>query len=452
MSINNGNNNNTSGSRSNKTSLDYYNDSITTPSQIYKPSASAYYTFPEFLKPDDAATTNQAANNAAAATTSTGLSNVKKNAIGLFFVALMVTTIVVEGEYANTEYEEFEFKNYFFLCWIASGMMMVVYPCYAIGKGIYASLKFCVKKIHRTMSRRRYTRASDDEAQKIKKSAMQRNISSSALTPDDVQIMGNVQVHIYDEDAEAEQREAEQEHPQGVTFKKLLICTVLLSPLQIFSAYAWYYSLEFITVSMNLALFQTLVIFVFLLTVIILCERKQLHFKFASLVVCSIGVIFLAASAVMESKGSISKLDTIWGTLLVLCAAFMYALFDVLFSKLLGENCTMDQLAQFQTLSGASQFFLFWPMLVILHFTKVEIFVLPNRIETIVFIVLNGVFNVLYYVFDILALSFASPILVSICGTSAIPVAGLIDYLRGKQRFGLVNSTGMVCSKQQQKH
>jgi len=60
-----------------------------------------------------------------------------------------------------------------------------------------------------------------------------------------------------------------------------------------------------------------------------------------------------------------------------------------------------------------------------------------------VFLVFNGGFNVMYYMWDTLALTFTSPIVVSMCTMVEIPMAAVVDYFLYKERYSAPKIFGM---------
>lgn len=105
--------------------------------------------------------------------------------------------------------------------------------------------------------------------------------------------------------------------------------------------------------------------------------------------ICKLLAVFVSIGGIVlvsvSGGGDLSKAVEV-GSLWALVGAMCYACYLVLLKRVAGENLNVPMFFAFV---GMFTFLLLWPGLLVLHFTKVEVFELPDK-QTAIYIVANG--------------------------------------------------------------
>lgn len=206
--------------------------------------------------------------------------------------------------------------------------------------------------------------------------------------------------------------------------------------------------MKLIDTSVNIALYQSLAIFGFVLSIFVLREQIQ-WLRSIPLVVCIIGVACIAAGSFHTLTDQTAR-DAIWGLVLVFMSSLLYAVYEVLYIRLLSsadDAFDFDVVLKMQTLIGAVDVILLWPFLLIFHFSGLEPL---NKFtgEIALFLAINSGLTVTYFTAMMIALFLtASPNYVNFSSMIALPLSGLFDYLYHHVVFNVVTLIGMVRSK-----
>jgi solute carrier family 35 protein F5 len=230
--------------------------------------------------------------------------------------------------------------------------------------------------------------------------------------------------------------------------RTLLIFSIPFAIAYLTLGVTWYYSLPLTTLATNSILYQTYVIFSFVLSVYILNEGVTFA-KGIVVLVTFMGIVAVALSPMPLPPGHIGAQleatngDAAVGIFLVLLSAFLYSLTQVLYSRYL-ENyiSSTKDLFLFSGYQGFVALASIPLVLPILDYTGIESFELPPTAATVACIIVSGLTHLLYIPVFCFGISCTSPTFVSCGCTLTIPIAMVVDWISfnvvpsGMQAFG----------------
>jgi solute carrier family 35 protein F5 len=199
--------------------------------------------------------------------------------------------------------------------------------------------------------------------------------------------------------------------------------------------YIWYQALPLTTVSSSNAIFQSQSVFVFVFSCIILHERTQLLRKSVAVLICMAGIFIIAVADHRRGVDDDSDLafngrKRVLGDVLMVLTTSLWGFYDVVYKKLVGESSRIKspEVFFFMGLVGAFHFLCLWPGMLVLNYAGVESFRLPTRAE-MPYVFGNGALGASFNVIFMLALTIASPLLVSMSAMLTIPLTYAWDGL-----------------------
>lgn len=214
---------------------------------------------------------------------------------------------------------------------------------------------------------------------------------------------------------------------EKASYTKTFIWSNILHILLAVCGYSWYLSLPITSVSANTSIYNSASIFVFILSIFILKEKITI-LKSASVFVCVAGVIMVSVfGSQKKEKGEDNKIS---GYILVIVSTILYALYEVLYKKVSSickRTSILDSLL-FVGMMGIGNILFLWPFVIILHYTGVETFELPNH-EQLLALSLTAVLESLFSAFLLVGILLTSPLLMSVGSILTIPTSVVADVI-----------------------
>lgn len=186
----------------------------------------------------------------------------------------------------------------------------------------------------------------------------------------------------------------------------------------------YYFSLSKTTYSSTMILNNISWVFVFIFGLIILRDRFSI-IKLWSIIISVTGVCIIAFTDQRESSSSNHFLGDIFGVI----GACSLALYSVLFTKLIPKS--MEDRVSFVNILGIIgivSLLLFWPFLIVFHFSGIENFQLPSM-EVTGIMTVNVIFA--YLLFDYWwgrAILLLGPLLVNTAVMLVVPLSLIVDF------------------------
>jgi len=319
-----------------------------------------------------------------------------KLVIGFILALLIVLNGISQSEYAQFMYGDLNFKSYYFLSWFTYIWLSFSFPFYLLCNypSKQLSIYFSNDKTLHFLSWKEYFES-------VKK-----------------QLRSN----------------------PNFGMKRYLFSAFIVTLLNFFSTYTWYISLDKIPVSINQTLYNSIVVFVFILSVIFLKEKLRL-IKILALAFVIAGVVLVGQSSHSEGQ-TFSEKDKVEGYILVLVGAFLWACYEVVYKKLFGDINSVGVMLV-QTYIGLFTLLFLWIFIPILMALGVE----PSfsfTPEVVSFLFGNVLFAVSYFIFFAFAIAVTNPIYISLTSMLGIPLSGLADYILHKDSFSQMTIIGMV--------
>ncbi|KAJ2947600.1 hypothetical protein O0L34_g17398 [Tuta absoluta] len=220
---------------------------------------------------------------------------------------------------------------------------------------------------------------------------------------------------------------------KGFTFARFLSRCGLFCLLWIVTVFMYTYSLRILLSTDVVALFATNVSCIYLLSWVILHEQF-VGVRIVAAILCDTGIALLAY------MDGITGSSTLGGVVLAACAAAGFAIFKVLFRKVMGE-VNSGQKALFFSILGIVNATLLWPVCLALYLTGSEVlpyrmpwwYLLPACTALLVFHLVYQFGNVITY-----------NIFVSLGLITAVPVSAAIDVALYKTQFEGMKLAGII--------
>ncbi|KAF2073727.1 hypothetical protein CYY_004960 [Polysphondylium violaceum] len=227
----------------------------------------------------------------------------------------------------------------------------------------------------------------------------------------------------------------------GMTIKKFLIVTVLLTILFVALNYIWLKALPMTQVSTSNALFQSATIFVFFFSIFILKEKVTI-LKVVPIVLFMAGVVGITIADSNKSDKDEEYPNSTLGDILMIVVAVCWALYEVLTTKFFGQaNRTVVN--TYIAVQSITCFVLGIPVLIILHFTGVETLALPSG-KVFGYICINSLVGFLLNYLINWGLSVTSPLFVRSGELMTIPATFLFDVIFKNMSVNLLSLPGFV--------
>ncbi|XP_073952171.1 solute carrier family 35 member F3 isoform X2 [Choristoneura fumiferana] len=217
---------------------------------------------------------------------------------------------------------------------------------------------------------------------------------------------------------------------KGFTFARFISRCGLFCLLWVVTIYMYTYSLKILLSTDVVVLFATNVSCIYLLSWVILHEQF-VGVRIVAAILCDTGIALLAY------MDGITGSSTLGGVVLAACAAAGFAIFKVLFRKVMGEVNT-GQRALFFSIVGVVSLALLWPVCLALYLTGSELLPPPQQrmpwLQLLAASLALLVFHLVFQFGNIVTYN----IFVSLALITAVPVsAGLDVVLYGVQFEGM---------------
>ena len=241
--------------------------------------------------------------------------------------------------------------------------------------------------------------------------------------------------------------------------KVLLIASGILAAVGLVSAYTWYISLTQTSVPANTAIYQSASAFVFVLSVPILRERVTV-LKVLSVLFSMCGVALVAFFSNSDCtphipidnatnatndfytafqpvhishihRGGCSEKSTPLGYILLIIAVVTYSFYEVMFKRFgakKNDPASVPNGARFLGYLGVFSLLFGWPPLIILHYSKVEPFELPN-LHYLGLLTLNAFLDVSFNAALLIGIALSSPLFMTVGTVLAVPSSVLVDWI-----------------------
>ncbi|XP_063392348.1 solute carrier family 35 member F3 [Cydia fagiglandana] len=223
---------------------------------------------------------------------------------------------------------------------------------------------------------------------------------------------------------------------KGFTFARFISRCGLFCLLWVVTIYMYTYSLKILLCTDVVALFATNVSCIYLLSWVILHEQF-VGVRIVAAILCDTGIALLAY------MDGITGSSTLGGVVLAACAAAGFAIFKVLFRKVMGEVNT-GQRALFFSILGIVSASLLWPVCLALYLTGSEM--LPSPSHQMPWLHLLGaslallVFHLVFQFGNIVTYN----IFVSLALITAVPVSAGLDVAFYQVQFEGMKLAGIV--------
>jgi len=223
--------------------------------------------------------------------------------------------------------------------------------------------------------------------------------------------------------------------PHGVCLVSLVRFTLPFCILWLASNYLYIRALKALNPADVTALFSSVSAFVYIFSIALLKEKFFITRLTAVLI--SVGGIVLFAST-YGFKG-----PTTIGIVLTVIAACGSALYQVSF-KLVVKSASGSQVALFLTLLGLCNTFLFWIIILLLHFTKYEYIDWSNM--PWLSLNVSGVLVLFFNYMVNFGIAFTSPLFIALGTLVGTPLNAAADYVFNGKSFGVIKivATGMI--------
>ncbi|XP_021201873.2 putative thiamine transporter SLC35F3 [Bombyx mandarina] len=221
---------------------------------------------------------------------------------------------------------------------------------------------------------------------------------------------------------------------KGFTFARFISRCGLFCLLWVVTIYMYTYSLKILLSTDVVALFATNVSCIYLLSWVILHEQF-VGVRIVAAILCDTGIALLAY------MDGITGSSTLGGVVLAACAAAGFAIFKVLFRKVMGE-VNNGQRALFFSILGIVNASLLWPVCLALYLTGTE--TLPShRMPWIYLLVASFALLVFHLVFQFGNI-ITYNIFVSLALITAVPVSAALDVVLYGVEFEGMKLAGIV--------
>ncbi|XP_068623774.1 solute carrier family 35 member F3 isoform X1 [Battus philenor] len=221
---------------------------------------------------------------------------------------------------------------------------------------------------------------------------------------------------------------------KGFTFARFLSRCGLFCLLWVLSVFMYTYALRILLATDAVALFATNVSCIYLLSWVILHEQF-VGVRIVAAILCDTGIALLAY------MDGITGSSTLGGVVLAACAAAGFAIFKVLFRKVMGE-VNSGQRALFFSILGTVNATLLWPVCLALYLTGSEL--LPAHRMPWLHLLLASVallvFHLVYQFGNILTYN----IFVSLGLITAVPVSAALDVILYGAQFAGMKLAGII--------
>ncbi|XP_028174897.1 putative thiamine transporter SLC35F3 [Ostrinia furnacalis] len=221
---------------------------------------------------------------------------------------------------------------------------------------------------------------------------------------------------------------------KGFTFARFISRCGLFCLLWVVTVYMHTYSLKILLSTDVVALFATNVSCIYLLSWVILHEQF-VGVRIVAAILCDTGIALLAY------MDGITGSSTLGGVVLAACAAAGFAIFKVLFRKVMGE-VNAGQRALFFSILGVVNASLLWPVCLALYLTGSEM--LPSQRMPWIHLLVAGVALLVFHLVFQFGNIMTYNIFVSLGLITAVPVSAALDVVLYGVQFEGMKLAGII--------
>lgn len=191
-------------------------------------------------------------------------------------------------------------------------------------------------------------------------------------------------------------------------------------------------SLSYTSVASQTILSSTSSFFTLLVGFLYSIEKITKH-KVYGIILCFAGVLIVTKIDSSSTNPSNSNLIVFFGNMLALAGALIYGIYTILLKvKTIIKNSTLERELNthlFFAFVGLFCLFLLWPVILILHFTKVETLVVPKDTHILVLLFVNMFITFISDFCWCKAVILTSPLTVTVGLSMTIPLAMVGDWV-----------------------
>jgi len=224
----------------------------------------------------------------------------------------------------------------------------------------------------------------------------------------------------------------------------MMLCT--MNMFSWFGNCLWYTSLKVTVVSLNNTIYQSNCVFVLLFSFLLLGEQVTFTKFFACIL--SIGGVVMVTFSMPTDPDSPAG-NSVVGIICDVVACLCFALWEVGFTFITTKYLQMtNQLADtllFMVGIGMVNLLLFWPFMILLHFTGIESFELPPDWEAALTIATPGFLEMIVTISLLYGITLSSPVFMAMGMVLVIPVTFFSDIIVFQnQSVDIINAYSMV--------
>jgi len=214
----------------------------------------------------------------------------------------------------------------------------------------------------------------------------------------------------------------------------------LFAVLSYASGLFWYESIPLTTIGVNTAIYQSSCIFIYIFSIILLKEKITLG-KILSVIICVVGVVLVT---VFGQNSTGTQQNTVVGFIWVLASTLVYSLAETLYGKLIHtQDVSWHFSFLFLGMMGSITVLFLWPIVVIVHYTKVEVWEFPSLFVLgyyVLYAFLDTIFNVGFFI----GIHLTSPLFMAVGTLLTIPLSVVVDKLWHNINLPWTSYVGMV--------
>ncbi|XP_065350977.1 solute carrier family 35 member F3 isoform X2 [Cloeon dipterum] len=222
---------------------------------------------------------------------------------------------------------------------------------------------------------------------------------------------------------------------KGFTFARFFVRLMFVTGLWLSTFYCLVLSMRTLYATDSIALFATTVSFAYLLYWVILHEQF-VGIRIVAVILCDTGIALLAY------MDGITDSPTLGGVVLAVTAATSFAVFKVMFRKLVGPNATKGQIALCHSALGLMNAMLLWPVALGLFLSGSESVPWPDLpwitllAASVLLLATNLINN--------FGIAYTYEIFITMGLITAVPLSGAVDILLYHATFAGMKLSGMI--------
>ena len=228
----------------------------------------------------------------------------------------------------------------------------------------------------------------------------------------------------------------------GASARAVALRCAFLALVYTLADYCWYLGLARTAVSEATALFNAQSVFTYALSVCVLGEKVRARKVLAVLIAVG-GVALISFCGGGRGDAPTGGSDRVVGDLIVVAGAFGYAVYEVVFAKVMPADASPSVANAAAGLVGLLSLFVAAPGFVVLDVTRVEPFEWPTE-GVWAWLALNAGLALVFNVCLLLCVACLSPLTTSVGCMVTIPLSVLVDFLWHGLEPGWGDAVGAV--------